>query len=481
MNKDHNHFFTTFLFCLVFLFEMFFFGQRAASSESDLSFPLNQPLCCDGQAFCFSYPDKNIDWYPGKLHSRDSWHDEITLKVKVCRSPADQVLFFKAVDIDDYTSDSLPVDPNGRLGGDNFGQPNTGHLEGQNENGIVRQKADENHEILLNFKVTHYPGDNFQILASENKAALAEPILKEQIITSPTITIWRQLHIELDDMGIVTDNQINGVIIDSRYNPLTGQSYVKTYQQIDLKSSGKGRFENGELQVEGESYRVLQSWKKALTVEGKLEKKFVPFTLVDDDQFFGDIPTADISKLSEVYAEAFILPVFDTKNNSSDAVFDSNSELSEQRKQIANSKNQPEGDSGYWTLTIFQGYQMGEAFDNDPNTEKPKRGRAWPCIQSAFIAYEEIKDWSNEVSQDNSLLDPLDCRHCKKQHLQDVVNHEVGHLLGLQHTDGIISEQSPLGGVMLPSNSRKSAFLSALSISKLRRMEKLPADVCPGI
>jgi predicted Zn-dependent protease len=60
------------------------------------------------------------------------------------------------------------------------------------------------------------------------------------------------------------------------------------------------------------------------------------------------------------------------------------------------------------------------------------------------------------------------CEQNRRPRRQEILVHEVGHLFGLQHSDGAVTAADTCGGVMLTSPDRKSSNFTRLSLHKLR-------------
>lgn len=392
-------------------------------------------------------------------------------------------IYWDSLDIDDPSANTTPVDPNGASGDDNRGNygaapggpdGDDGFLYGENASGIATSTTFANGIAYVRLHVTSQPGDNFKVRASTVSTLASYD-------ESAAITVWRKLHVEIDSMGAPFGTTVAGNITNVVFNSGTNTSQVTVDINLDDGSGGTGgRFENGNLTAGGSNYPVISNTATTLTVQGN-PPNGVSFVLEDDDVVPADVPDPDTGDLVRAYARAFILPVFDTGQNTGNVAFDLNTEAGERSTQINLGKGMAASTDDYWTVTVHGGFQDPTASDNDPDDEGTSR--AWAVYGAGVICLEEsIRDWIQAPVLKGGAggVDPdPTCEAGRSSRRQEIVVHEVGHLLSLSHADGSLTTADPCGGVMQPSccpagspGTRRSSNFTQKSLDKLRRIAK---------
>jgi len=129
------------------------------------------------------------------------------------------------------------------------------------------------------------------------------------VVWSPMLTIWRKLHVELDSMGPVTDNNI-----ESPFIGIVGSGAVLTEinglnslddgsANLDKVPPGNGRFENGTLVIGTAPNTITIS---PVTANGSNRVVFpptsiagLPFSAVDNDDWWNGTMSGTIANVTE--------------------------------------------------------------------------------------------------------------------------------------------------------------------------------------
>jgi hypothetical protein len=454
-------------------------GQDIVDELDNVGFQVVNPV-----SLAIVYPVNDLRVFPGKEVPTGSKKDYIFAVVKIDPAAAGTSIYWDSFDIDDPSSDAVPVDPNGATGDDNRGNygaapgapdGDDGFLHGEDASGIATVTTNSYGLAYVRFDVTMQPGDNFNLRASTSSTFTS-------FDESAVITVWRRLHVEIDSMGTPSGTTVSGNI--TGVAPAGGgQSNVTVDVVLDDGSTGStgGRFENGVLTASGTDYPVVSNTSSVVTVVGT-PPNGVSFVLADDDVIPADVADPDVGDMVRGYARAFILPVFDTGENTSDVTFDLNTEDTEIDTQINIGKDVLMSTEDYWVVTVHGGFQRRMPIsdtgtgDNDPDDEGTPRARASDTVQGVFTGNESIRDWIQASVADGGAggVDPdPTCEAGRSPRRQEILNHEVGHLLSLGHPDGaIVAVVDPCGGVMQYSTfPRTSSNFTQQSIHKLRSID----------
>ena len=155
-------------------------------------------------AFAIVYPVNDLRVFPGKEVPTGSKKGYIYAVAQIDPASAGTSIYWDSIDIDDPSSDVAPVDPTGNSGDDNRGNygaapgapdGDDGALQGENASGIANTTTFSNGIAYVRFNLTMQPGDNFTVRGSTSSSF-------SSFEESAPITVWRKLHIEIDDMGL---------------------------------------------------------------------------------------------------------------------------------------------------------------------------------------------------------------------------------------------------------------------------------------
>lgn len=379
---------------------------------------------------------------------------------------AGRTVYFRNFDVDD-PSDDMTIDPNGNSGDDNNGRVNN-QREGQLS--AVSATTNSNGVATVDFTVTMQPGDNFAIAASTDQNQInavgvsGTDLLNGQgqgistscdytdsVCRSEMLTVWRRLHIEVDSMGESTQNFVGGYFMETKLIGLLGTEVLVSNQDLE-----PNRFENGRLVSGTRSFKIVGNGDNSVTIRslsgrGVSVSEGETFQLYDDDDFNasdglikdGDtgenISMPDIGFMMansdnenvNIYASAYIHPVYDIGDNNDNTLFASNVSADSGQAvrdlfdfdQIATEANEE-----FWTAYLLGGYQYTNDRDADPETELGTVGVTDAQNGVGSIVFMETNG-------------PVECTispdFCS---IADTSAHEIGHLFNADEGDGGIMD-----------------------------------------
>ncbi len=373
------------------------------------------------------------------------------VKLRVTVGVPNVEVYITIMDVDDPSTNHPDVDSetgsdNRGLGGLSFPPQTT------NAAGIVE----------LAFQVSMQPGDNYRAVATTHLPALASiyakqddgtqarifdaapdpdtPLPNDKAKVSELLTVWRRLHVEVDSMGAVQGNTIQGQLTGAVIDFVNSTAVVTTDQNLQ---DSVNRFVPGTLTNTGSQFPVTANtngpnFQVTISLpQGQGLPLPGTFTLRDDDvlQDGQDVPMPDTSKLDVAMNEAYVKVFFDVGNNNN-VTFHLNvdAQLPPPDPLPANhllKLIQDNWDSrlsnmdNFWVAYVLGAFQPPKAVDNDPNAE-PSGDGVTPSTGGSLIFLETLKD---SIREWNSAAPPAD-RITETDYERDTVVHEVGHAVG---------------------------------------------------
>lgn len=422
-----------------------------------------------------------------------------TLSVK----PVEPIkLYFDSYDVDDPSAFARedPVDDESARDEDNRGEvpggphPKAGRFAAESPDGTREVEFTETTATFA-FRVTMQPGDNFRIVGNGDKDFLLDLVNKDadlhigaadvsndhkQRIVNPyvwaanqtapdlaevreagkyasqTLTVWRYAYVEVDTMEAVRDNKVEGLILQRYPNdPRPGFTRLEISKNL-ASALGSGlsggvvdSFSKGEIQIGNGTYPVVgntANWwaNDDVTVRGDVPLGAVgrPFVLKDDDftsHAFDEgspLPALVLEGVARLYEPAYIVPDFEKlkpTNRMRFAPYVRNVDGISPADLVPNYRFDHvayEADENFWTLYLLTAFQGTWVSDGDPDDE-PILAAIVDAIngQGAHLFLENMKEIVGVTATPESAV-----------HV-DTIAHEMAHLFGAEHGDGLILDQ----------------------------------------
>lgn len=240
---------------------------------------------------------------------------------------------------------------------------------------------------------------------------------------------------------------------------------------------GASSYAGGTLRVAGTPFTITANTSSNVTVSGTPQ---IPFVLHDDDDDSVLPRLPDVSGMAPKWQAAYIVPLFDTGQNTTNDPFrlNSNDQDPVTRPHWREGRGSPMSSVGYWVVMVKNGFQTttfepGGQGDNDCNSESTWRAAATLELESVMLLEESIRDWIAAPGGAAGVDPDTTGAPGRQMRRQEILNHEVGHLFGLIHDDGLPANAGSVhGDVMRPTETRQSSDFGLTSLHKLRQRPK---------
>lgn len=417
-------------------------------------------------------PDSNIGGYrlfPDKLSPDDTkQRNKIRVIATLSSLQPGIKIYFAAFDMDDPSANGLPLD------NENKPEDNKGVVKEKNSKGEVKLRkagklssswafTQKNGVAFVDFTVTKQPGDNFSVVASthpideNNKIKLGNKYIKiysdksdklvlentgneipvsydpqiasnqvkptsnnAEFMRTETLTIWRRLHLEIDDMGKITNPPLTGKLKkDVVINPGPNSLFCN---DLGISNLQPLRYESGNITFsKTDSIEIIRNEDCRFDLNSKMKspKNFpigTSFEIYDDDDFNenNSLPNGDNNEDVEIdedifkhfkdedgnyddekktpkniFAQAYIKPDRNWAEtsgfNQHNIKFELNLEYSKDKRigkksfqELLNEHRDSMGleNNDFWIAYLLIGYQGPRTQDCDGYTE----GEMFPCI-----------------------------------------------------------------------------------------------------
>lgn len=350
--------------------------------------------------------------FPDKTTPTDSINRRrVRVRATLTAPIPDITMYFRSFDLDDPSANSFPIDTNGSDPNDNRGSPANGtlHLGSSSTTGILLTFSNASGVAEVDLEVTMHPGDNFGVAVAVRGAVISEiavapsgtsfvdgsgnslPTVRAR--ASQMVTVWRRLHVEVDSMGPVNGNAVQGAVTSAVANPVLNRSDVVVDATLEFR-----RFDGGMLAIPGVgTFPVLINGVNNIGVQGLVPASAagLSFVLVDDDDFNTNDAAAkdgddgeDVDSLLQTFslmqdadgsaqnafAPAYIRPIYDgggnASNNTGAIPFLVNVASDAVATQVNLGLNSQAAESdAFWVVYVQVGYQGRSERDNDPGEE----------------------------------------------------------------------------------------------------------------
>jgi hypothetical protein len=412
--------------------------------------------------------------------NRSKPQDLVRVIVQVSQAQS-TLVYLQAIDVDDPSdeddawSKATDLDANGPAGNDNRGRTKRTSGTGVWPGNRIAIRTGTNGLGGTEFAVSLQPGDNYVFVATtvpELLPAFPLPYAGRTILdatnviapnenmqTTPMLTVWRRLFVEIDRMDNVNGNSVRGTIKAARVNPLS----VSTTLDVGLQfpKGVENRFMSGKITVDGiGALQVLASSNNSrgddtVLVPGDISQAVgKAYVLVDDDvkDDYGDgarLPMPNFNALIVPFAQAYIVPQLLTRSNSDQTanfVLNYQKEDETYIRSLYSFQNRHTPSDNWWAVYVLSAFQFLVGQDNDPdrNLADYLLG-VIPFVDNPPTVLGKVDKvggegaslfWATIADDHRSKRLP---KHFSSGHFcdgdDDIFVHEVGHLMKAVHED----------------------------------------------
>lgn len=420
-----------------------------------------------------SEPNGDVRFYPDAVSPGGNARNKVDLEIEITPQVENVKLYLHWFDVDDATDHDGPLDSDPPLNGthynntDNFATGTSPLFGAPFPTSVMTDNLGKVRKtIQINWI---QPGNNFRIAASHSQQDISllrakardndsrllydhnqntqfdgppglDAIIDDGspwrgIHTTPVLTVWRKLRLEVDSMRPVQDNMVLGNTITKVEG--TGLTRIVTLDDpLDADDVAQNRFQGGNLHdVMGNDFVIVSSTQTTITVNTPAAVPQVGIvTITDDDEWQDgeDVPNPDVSEVQAAFEKAFVtvLMVDPSENPNPSVDFRQHLETGADVAGIKRQDTAGQNSTAYWVAYLLAAFQGPKNRDNDfddektvveegkPPEESPIMGWA-PLDQGVAIIFMET---DHDVARESGLNIALN--------EQDTVVHELGHLVG---------------------------------------------------
>lgn len=427
---------------------------------------------------------KGMRIFPDKISPKDDKdRSAILIKLELSAEHSKEV-YLKAFDVDDPSTNNMVIDRDGSGGVDNYGAtPDLNYFTGVSTADLT---TGPDGVVRIIFHVSKQPGDNFRVAGTcllpdrdgltvngvGVKDSSGQPLPTPRAKITPMLTVWRKLHLEVDSMGPVQGNFVEGTV--TKAHPTNKGTTVLTL--LDPLDDYK-RFEKGRITIDNVgAFPVVGAKAGTVTVQGVVAQDAVAsephFKLVDDDDFNNDDNELDGDEGEDltgpntswvqdsddptvnVFAPAYVRPTYDLNNPRPKVPFALNADVTYDYFDNLVSVT----DKNFWTAYLLGAYQYLANDDRDGETVTTfGRGNTWGA--AIFLEVGRPREESTYAAKAAFVNQAA------------TTAHELGHWFESGDDD---NRSDPDGGLMCWPPDRKKGTFSDKTLALIRNKFSLP-------